>query len=716
MSIRNRISQKNADVHKILWALAVLFTFHFSLFTLVSCARMGAPDGGWYDERAPYVVAARPAENDTNVTSRKVSIYFNEFVKIENPSEKVTISPPQKEQPQIKAHAKAINITLKDSLKPNTTYTIDFSDAISDNNENNPMGNYTYTFSTGSTIDTLRVSGTVLEAGTLEPVKGILVGLMDPDSLGVSTLLRVARTDSRGQFHIMGVAEGEYLIGALQDIDGDYKFSQKAEMMSFSHTTVKPSVFQDICHDTIWADATHIKDIKPVGFTHYQPEDLVLMAFTHELSDRNFLKAERQQPEYFSLFFTAPLLMDSIPEDAVKEGLDTISMEHHTYVLPQLRLLDAPKTATVKTERLRDWAIVEPSLRGDTVTYWLRDTAFVNSDTLNVELMTYVTDSIGMRLQTDTLEILSKIPYAKRLKEKQKEEEEWQKKLEKRRKKLKEGEELTDTIMPVKHLKPQIKLDQHLAPDGLIRINFETPMKRIERDSVHLYVEQDSLWYRAPFVFEPEDGDSLSRHWQLYSEWIPGAQYSLEIDSLAFEDIYGMQSNKHKAGLRISQDEEFASLFVEVTYNPADSTCWTPLSQIIVYMIDGSDRVLRSAIVSDKNEKPVTSGTAEFFYVKPATYYIKALVDRNGNGRWDTGDYYLDRQPEEMYYYTDPIECKAKWDITKGWNLTAKPLTKQKPESMTKQKAEQQRTIMNRNAQRAAEKGIEVPKKWRRIE
>lgn len=686
------------------------------LVLLVSCARMGAPDGGWFDERAPYVVAARPAENDTNVTAKKVSIYFNEFVKVDNPSENITISPPQKEQPEIRAHAKTISITLKDSLQPNTTYTIDFSDAISDNNENNPMGSYTYTFSTGSTIDTLQVSGTVLEAGTLEPVKGILVGLMDPDSLGVSTLLRVARSDSRGQFHIKGVAEGEYLIGALKDIDGDYKFSQKAEMMSFSHEKVSPSVFMDSRQDTIWADKDHIKDIKPVSFVHYLPDNIILTAFTHEITDRYFLKAERLKPESFSLFYTAPLLIDSLTEEAKALPLDTVSVEHRTYVLPQVKLLDAPATATVKTEQLRDWAIVEPSQRGDTITYWLRDTAFVNTDTLRLELTTLVSDSLGLTMQTDTVEVLSKIPFAKRMKEKQKAEEEWQKKLAKRRKKLKEGEELTDTLMPVKHMKLQFAMDQNLAPDGIIRLNFETPMKRIERDSVHLYVEQDSLWYRAPFVFEPEDGDTLSRHWQIYSEWIPGAQYSLEIDSLAFEDIYGMQSTKYKSGLRISKEEDFASLFIDVTYAPQDSTCWGPLSQIIVYLMDGSEKVSRTAVVRNKKGEATASGTAEFYYVKPSTYYIKALVDRNGNGRWDTGDYYLDRQPEEMYYYTDPIECKAKWDITKGWNLTAKPLTRQKPESMIKQKADQQRTIQNRNAQRAAEKGVEVPLKWRRVE
>ena len=132
-----------------------------------SCAKMGNPDGGWYDETPPQVIGAEPEDKGINVNSRKIKILFNEFIKIENATDNVIVSPPQLEQPEIKAAGKRILIELKDSLKSNTTYTIDFSDAISDNNEGNPLGNFTYSFSTGDRIDTLEVSGNVLEAENL---------------------------------------------------------------------------------------------------------------------------------------------------------------------------------------------------------------------------------------------------------------------------------------------------------------------------------------------------------------------------------------------------------------------------------------------------------------------------------------------------------------------------------------------------------------------
>jgi hypothetical protein len=188
------------------------------LLLAVGCARMGQPDGGWYDDDPPRVIASTPKDQETGVTSQKVAIYFNEYIKLADATQKVIVSPPQLEMPEIKGAGKKIIVELKDSLKPNTTYTVDFSDAISDNNEDNPMGNYTFTFSTGEQIDTFEVAGYVLDASNLEPVKGILVGLYDnlsDSAFKTKPLLRVSRTNGSGHFVIKGVAPGEYRVYGL---------------------------------------------------------------------------------------------------------------------------------------------------------------------------------------------------------------------------------------------------------------------------------------------------------------------------------------------------------------------------------------------------------------------------------------------------------------------------------------------------------------------
>ena len=120
---------------------------------IVSCARMGSPDGGWFDDDPPVVIGSDPTDQSTNVKTKKITIRFNEFIKLEDATNKVVVSPPQLEVPEIRAAGKKIVVELQDSLKENTTYTIDFSDAISDNNEGNPMGSFTYSFSTGDKIE-----------------------------------------------------------------------------------------------------------------------------------------------------------------------------------------------------------------------------------------------------------------------------------------------------------------------------------------------------------------------------------------------------------------------------------------------------------------------------------------------------------------------------------------------------------------------------------
>ena len=282
--------------------LLKIFAIIVVAFVVASCARMGNPDGGWYDETPPRVVGASPSEKATNVNAKKVYINFDEFIKVDNPTEKVVVSPPQIEAPEIKAQGKRIAISLLDSLKANTTYTIDFSDAISDNNEGNPMGNYTYCFSTGNVIDTLEVAGSVLAADNLEPVKGILVGLyadLADSAFFTKPMLRVSRTDSQGHFVIKGVAPGSYRIYALQDMDGNYLFNQKAEMLAFSSDTIIPSFKADVRQDTLWRDTLHIDVVKRVDYTHFLPDDVCLLAFNEVNTDRLFLKSERPDANRF---------------------------------------------------------------------------------------------------------------------------------------------------------------------------------------------------------------------------------------------------------------------------------------------------------------------------------------------------------------------------------------------------------------------------------
>ncbi len=358
-----------------------------ALALMTSCARMGQPDGGWYDDTPPRIVHTSPRDRGTDVGGRKIAITFNEFIKLEDAQNKVVVSPPQIEPPEIKAAGRRILVELKDTLKDNITYTIDFSDAITDNNEGNPLGNYTYSFATGGQIDTLEVSGNVLAADNLEPVKGILVGLYDDMADSAFTtrpMMRVARTDSRGRFIIKGVAPGKYRVYALQDADGNYMYSQKSEMMAFTAATVEPSCRPDIRQDTIWRDSLRIDSIIRVPYTHYYPDDVTLLAFSVPQTDRYLLKTERQDHRKIGFYFSY--------------GSDS---------LPEIKGLDFDAT---------DAFIIEASEKRDTVVYWLKDTALVNRDTLRMEATYLMTDSTGLLVsRTDTIEAIAKVSHAKRI-------------------------------------------------------------------------------------------------------------------------------------------------------------------------------------------------------------------------------------------------------------------------------------------------------------
>ena len=628
---------------------------------LYSCAKMGAPDGGWYDETPPHVVGAMPAEKSTHVSKRNIRINFNEFVKIDNPTQNVVVSPPQLEVPEIKGEGKSINVKLIDKLQPNTTYTIDFSNAISDNNEGNPLGNFTYSFSTGNHIDTLEVAGYVVQAADLEPVKGILVGLyadLSDTAFKTKPMLRVSRTDSRGHFIIRGVAPGKYRVYALQDADGNYSFNQRSEMLAFNHDIIEPSFRPDVRQDTLWRDSLHIESIAQVSYTHFLPDNICLRAFNEIVTDRHLLKSERPEPNHFTLYYT-----------------------YGDSVLPTVRGLNF---------NTKDAFVVESSAHKDTVTYWLRDTALVNQDTLKMVVTQNISDSTGvLRQQEDTLTLLAKVPYAKRLKDKQKAFDEWKKKQDK----LKKRGEPYETTMPEEPLKLEITPSGDMDPDQNISIVAKEPLKDVDTNHVRLFSHPsgDSLWYKEPYELKRIGNEEF----QVKAAWKPGTEYSFEADSTAFETIYGTMSGKLKQGLKVRSEDAYASLIMTISGMQG--------RHIIAQLLDGQSKIVKQSFTDN--------GQAEFYYLKPGKYFMRIIVDANNNKKWDTGNYDTNLQPEEVYYNPDEIECKAKWDLTLTWNPLARPIYQQKPEALKKQKADKEKSIQHRNVKRAQELGIQyLPK------
>ena len=228
-----------------------------------------------------------------------------------------------------------------------------------------------------------------------------------------------------------------------------------------------------------------------------------------------------------------------------------------------------------------------------------------------------------------------------------------------------------------------------MVPNEKVRIEMPNPLVRCDTSAIHLYSQIDSLWYEAAYVFKPVEG--TIREFEITAEWRPDTEYSLEIDSAAFENIYGQVSDKYKQGIKVKSLDELGTL----TLNLSGVTDTIPLR---VQLLNSSGGVVKE-IVAKNN-------VAYFDYVMPNKYHVSAFLDANNNGKWDTGDYDADLQPEDVFYYNREIECKEKWDITQAWNLTGTPRFKQKPRAITKQKPEAEKKLKNRNADRAKKLGI----------
>ncbi|MBO7119822.1 MAG: Ig-like domain-containing protein [Bacteroidaceae bacterium] len=635
-----------------------------ALLLMAACASIGTPDGGIYDEIPPRVVASYPADRSTNNTERKMQIRFNEFIKLENANEKVIVSPPQIEPANIRADGKSVKITLYDTLKANTTYTIDFGDAIVDNNEGNPMGHYTYSFSTGDEIDTMEVSGAVLNAEDLEPIKGILVGLYPIDSLFNDSVLkqkpfsRVSRTNGSGRFCIKGVKPGKYRAFALEDKDGNFLFSQKSERIAFMQDTITTSCKWDMRMDTIWRDSTHYDSICAVPYVHYYPDDLVLNAFLEAGQDQHLLKLERPDPDVMKLYFTAPA--DSLP---IIKGLNFDE----------------------------SCLVADASLHNDTITYWITDTAFTHrEDTVRFELTFLETDTLGfLTPHTELREEAPKLTWAKISKEKEKKVQEWQKQREKRLKRSKEPLPMEENPFEKTYLDISAKPSSSLDPNQNVRYIAKQPIAKVDTTRMHLYIKQDSFWIPEPFLFLP---DRDVKTYTLYAEWEQKRQYRFTIDSAAVVGVMGDPCRAIKNDFTVKSEDEFGSLFVHVILPDT--------ARVIVQLLNKSDKRV-AELPAGKD------GRADFFFLKPGDYYLRCFVDRDRDGVWDTGVYDEKTPPETVYYFPKPVMVKAKWDIEQDWAPLEIGRMWQKPKEITKQKPDKEKNIKQRNKERLQQKEAE---------
>ena len=207
--------------------LFVVF-FLFLCLILVSCAQIVNPNGGERDLTAPKLLNVSPKNLSTNFTKNNIQFKFNEFIQLNNPGEQIIISPPLENKPEYINKGRLLEIRFKESLLPNTTYTINFGNAIGDNKENNLVKDFVYVLSTGNIIDSNYISGKVENAFTNKPENDITVGLYYTTGFNDSTVIKnkpiyMAKTNENGLFNIKNLPENNFKIIAFKDENKNLK-------------------------------------------------------------------------------------------------------------------------------------------------------------------------------------------------------------------------------------------------------------------------------------------------------------------------------------------------------------------------------------------------------------------------------------------------------------------------------------------------------------
>lgn len=596
---------------------------------MYSCANIGNPSGGPIDKTPPIFMRSNPTPNAVNVKDRKIEIFFDEIVTLKDPSTKIIVSPAQTEMPRMSALGRKVTVELVDSLLPNTTYTIDFSNSIQDNNEGNAIDNFAFAFSTGSVIDSMRVSGYVLDSRTLEPMQSVVVGLQSnlaDSAFHKEKLQRVALTNDRGQFTIRNVSPGSYHIFALKDLDRDYKFGNPTEDIAFLDSIIVPSIGTREAADTVYNDLNEIDTIMRATRPAYFPNDILLSMFNEDRKSQYLANNLRVDSTRISLTFAA--------------ASDT---------LPSLSIVgrnDVPD----------QWYTLERSQTNDTLTYWIRPPHLVSADTLMVATTYLRTDTASnLSWGSDTLKFTFQRQKAK---------------------KKKKNEE-TDSLEQIRfmELHPLANGTQEVYAPLLLQTG--TPIERYSREAFHLQrkLQNDTIFYPAEIKSIALRDSTLNRRdLVLKVDWEPGAAYTLAVDSLAMTDIYGLQTKPLKVDFNVRKIEEYGNIVFNIT---------AVRDSAIVELLDGTEKIVLRA--------PVKNHRAELLNLLPGKYYARLFIDRNGNGKYDTGNYDMHLQPEETVYYPGAINLKKNWDVEQTWDIYATPIDKQKPEAIKKNKPERKK-------------------------
>lgn len=571
---------------------------------LGSCAIPVAPTGGPKDETHPEVVRSAPKNQSVNFEGDRIVLSFSEYVNLKDINNQLMVSPPLEEQPDFVMRGKNLTVKLKEPLKENTTYNFFFGDAIVDITEGNPLQNYNFTFSTGPVIDSLSMSGKVIDAFTLQPVKGAYLMLYEntADSTPYKTRpYYIARTSQSGEFRLGNLRHNKYLMFALNDINSNYIYDMPTEDIGFSDSLVEPDLPQkkeahipDTLNRAAVADTSAVQS--PAA------ADSLLLPATDSLPVMQQVKLSPTKSHLIRLFREVDTTQRLMKGALIREKVIALYYRRPT-VNPVIRAISPPLEEA--------WGMTGFNATRDSLTLWVTNIA---SDSLTLE----ISDNNTI---LDTLELaLKPAPVRGRA--------------------------------PKPANKPELRsnlIGNNVRPDRPLIITLSDPVREADFSRITLF--QDTVQVNPAISFT----DSLQTRLQIAHRWQTTAIYQLTLRDSALITVFGHVADSTLLKFKAMTEEETGSIKLNIKV-PGEG------DHYIIQLLGDKESIL--------DQRHITTNTSlEFKYLRPGKFRFKAIADLNGNGRWDTGNYLLKKQPEPVFYFSKDLELRANWTMEEDWKI-----------------------------------------------
>ena len=610
-----------------------LFWVLVAVLLLVACARVVAPVGGEKDVQPPRVVRAVPENGSTGFRGQRFRLYFDEYVKLADASKQIVVSPPLRYPVQPMLRGKSLEVRFTDTLPEDATYTVRFGQAIADLTEGNPLGRYEYVFGTGAQLDSLELWGVAYDALLHSPVEGAMVLLYRRDADSLPLQVRpdfVARTDAKGEFHFTNLPAGPFKVFALVEKNATLIWDDPSEPIAFADSTVraqgKPAIEERLAR--LMAGRDSVRAAAEDGHSPGEPageaqgagavdsvqplEDRLrdsLTSAVHASGTRLMVFTQRWPNQKFLRGVrTRPNLLSFIFSQRI-DTLFGISIVGRTAVGQVLEL------------------------GGDTVNYWLR------------VRFSYMASDSARRLtpRVDTLWMVHRV------------------KPEPERKGGDTG----------KKAGRQPQREEGRAGGGAadhslgVRLAMRNPSAAFPTDTVVVetdeYAALDSTKVRLLQLPDSTDTPfSLFRYtvsprrMDVTALWQAEKRYRIYLLPGAFTDIWGRTNDTVSLEVQPARPSSYSIVRVRLANAPAGC--------LVQLVTPDAKRELKRQGALDGDASPVVID-----YVDPGSYGIRLVHDANGNGRWDTGDYFEHRQPEEVRYFRDEkgqsaVKVRANWE------------------------------------------------------